>query len=145
MLGLDVVIWAILAWYLDKLFPGMGRPGLKPLFFLDKNYWSVSSLELNGSHGITHVVPAADGNVESRLSNVSENMEAVDLTGIPLDSQNAIRILGVRKEFPVIGGKKKSLFSKKQNESKNVKSDVKVAVENVSLDLHAGQTLALLG
>ncbi|KAJ3410865.1 ATP-binding cassette sub- A member 5 [Chytridiales sp. JEL 0842] len=138
MLGVDAVVWGVGGWYLDKVFPGFGRPGLHPAFFLKKGYWRVAE---DANEDV--VVDSGEGESMKTSEEESENFEKVDLTGILPNRVDAVKIVDVRKEFKSRGAAKEK--TKKKWSLRKKEEEVKVAVDHVSLDLHAGQTLALLG
>ncbi|KAJ3280399.1 hypothetical protein HDU79_011739 [Rhizoclosmatium sp. JEL0117] len=151
MLAADIPIWFILSWVLEKLYPGKDGKGLPITFLFDKKFWipeSVNEAVLGGD--LDEIAPIRQ--------EASDDIELVDFTAVGEKQKHSVRVANIVMKFP--GSKKKRLgpiglfrqwLSKKQGKDVDVGGDEKevpkevVALNNVSIDLHSGQTLALLG
>ncbi|KAJ3286920.1 ATP-binding cassette sub- A member 5 [Blyttiomyces sp. JEL0837] len=159
MLVVDVFVWWGLSWYFNLRFPGGGVSGLERLFFLRPGWWRRRKSG-GGDADLGDVVDVGDGDVMDQGEN-NENIEPVDFSGLESEEcKNGVRIKKVRKEFVVSGGDEKGkavrrvgifgLFGRiwkwfvERRSGRNSKK-LKVALDGFSLDLHRGQTLALLG
>lgn len=128
MLMLDIVLWTMLGWYLENVFPkefGVQQP---PHFFLQKSYWKEeprprgSLIEPDGlfarlSRGLL-------GDTTDTLPGRAENDGSVEPVADSL--QASIEIRGLRKTFSTPAGQK-------------------VAVSSLNMSMYEGQILALLG
>ncbi|KAI8809881.1 hypothetical protein BJ742DRAFT_852370 [Cladochytrium replicatum] len=144
MLVVDVVLYSLLAMYLDRLAPGeMIKKETSPLYFLSGSK-SKERAPSNGavSHSDDETVVGAD------------MVERVDLNGIDQASRNVVVIRNAVKEFEE-KVPRKSWWSRESNEEKVLINEpgiyerngkrVKVAVGGVSMEFHYGQAVALLG
>ncbi|KAI8804086.1 hypothetical protein BJ742DRAFT_742405 [Cladochytrium replicatum] len=145
MLVVDVVLYSLLAMYLDRLAPGeMIRKETSPLYFLNRN----KSKERATSNG------AVSSSDDDETVVDPDMVEKVDLHGIDEASRNVVVIKNAVKEFEE-KIPRKSRWSRGSTEEqvrvnepgiyeRNGKR-VKVAVGGVSMDFHYGQAVALLG
>eukprot|EP00879_Flechtneria_rotunda_P027764 GHRR01029755.1.p1 GENE.GHRR01029755.1~~GHRR01029755.1.p1 ORF type:complete len:493 (+),score=163.44 GHRR01029755.1:105-1583(+) len=141
LLAVDVVLFAILTWYFDKVIPTTYGQVLSPWFFLQPSYWLAGSTRRKNSGNAkknssststeaSNPVPkttadsmhttAAAGN-----GGVDSNQEPHDT--VAADSKPYIYTMGLRKVFHSADG------------------GVRVAVEGLDLDIYAGRITALLG
>ncbi|KAI9324210.1 hypothetical protein DFJ73DRAFT_917486 [Zopfochytrium polystomum] len=173
MLVVDIFVWFALAWYFNLRYPGNGVGrfpvrSLPRLFFLRKDFWysdrratvteegeaSAEPIDQPAGNSAAATTEHVDGDFEEEVT-----LEPEDLTSIPSSRRFAVRVENVRKVFAAGKEKPKSLigllistiyqtWKKKRNPAAAVeekKSQEKVALEGVSMSLHAGQILSLLG
>ncbi|KAJ3017412.1 UNVERIFIED_CONTAM: ATP-binding cassette sub- A member 5 [Siphonaria sp. JEL0065] len=148
MLGVDIFVWFILSWVLEKVRPGKGRIGLPITFLFDKNFWVPESIDESALGG------DLDDLAPPPVASVSGDVEEVDFSAVDEKERYAVRISQVVKKFPAEKKKGKGPFAwlaKRRQKKTDANEDTEkvetevVALNNVSLDLHSGQTLALLG
>ncbi|KAL2917059.1 hypothetical protein HK105_203491 [Polyrhizophydium stewartii] len=133
MIAVDCVIYWCLAWYFDKLFPGenMGTP--QPWYFpFRADFWTSAAKGLDPS------------TIKKNLPRGSSRfIEPFDVNGIPAADRDVLTICGVTKDFKSAEVQAGGLASKIAQRFKPQK--LKRAVDDVSIDLHSNQILALLG
>jgi ATP-binding cassette, subfamily A (ABC1), member 3 len=128
-LALDTVIYTILGWYLNLVFPQEFGIPLPWYFFLESSYWF--PLPHSSSHNSKSSIDDSD---ERLLDSKSEwspaTGDSIEAPGAALcelgRAGRGVTVRGLRKEFAVPGG-------------------TKVAVDNVDLDIFEGQIFVLLG
>ncbi|XP_076447270.1 cholesterol transporter ABCA5-like isoform X2 [Babylonia areolata] len=126
MLFLDVVLYFLLAVYLDHVIPGEYGPRYKPLYFLEKSYWFPQKSK---SGDRTHLMDVHDSNYSG------EAVSGPNIEPMPADmaSQRTMRVINISKSF-------------KNQDKEKVKVQPKVfAVKNLSIDMYEGQITCLLG
>lgn len=125
-LALDTVLYTILGWYLNLVFPQEFGIPLPWYFFIESSYWfphSSSSSSRSTNEADERLLdsksewsPATGSNIEAPGAALCELGRA----------GRGVTVRGLRKEFAVPGG-------------------TKVAVDNVDLDIFEGQIFVLLG
>eukprot|EP01061_Rhynchopus_euleeides_P005452 TRINITY_DN14700_c0_g1_i1.p1 TRINITY_DN14700_c0_g1~~TRINITY_DN14700_c0_g1_i1.p1 ORF type:complete len:1039 (+),score=299.75 TRINITY_DN14700_c0_g1_i1:93-3209(+) len=88
MMSVDIVLYLALAWYLDAVWPSQYGIRHHPLFFLFPSYWGIGE---GGKYGVHSGASAGSPATPPRY---------VDTTGSPTGLQEAVRITGLRMEFP---------------------------------------------
>eukprot|EP00842_Homolaphlyctis_polyrhiza_P001155 jgi/Hompol1/203/HPOL_002440-RA len=157
MLAVDTVLYWILLWYIDKLFPGEGcgvpqsfNFFLRPAFWFPSRAGSTVTLPLANAPVNRTDAPARSNSVEERF------IEMLDLTQIPVANQNTLRVVGVTKIFQMqetakpdtssgSGGYGGGLIGSLIRSLSQSSTKTKYAVKDLSIDLHSDQILALLG
>ena len=116
MLWVDSIVYLLLAWYLDKVIPGTYGVARPWHFVFDSKYWS----------GLEHQnasLQSENGGIAAAPSDGTRDVESVDPD---LVGQQGLSIRHLRREFDTATG-------------------LKVAVEDLNLDMYRGQITALLG
>ncbi|KAJ1977733.1 hypothetical protein H4R34_003466 [Dimargaris verticillata] len=168
MLIIDTVLYIILGWYLHCVVPGSaGRP-LPWYFPFHKSYW-IQPASHQGPINAKAPIPSPnnttcwsledqDGSiplirVATRPSDASSTamVERDDLTGVPESGRDAVQISHLAKTFesqrasrPILGPLS-SRFIRTKRARRTTKVAPLLAVNNLSLNLHQNQILALLG
>ncbi|XP_030854731.1 ATP-binding cassette sub-family A member 5 isoform X4 [Strongylocentrotus purpuratus] len=122
MIFVDIILYLLLAIYLENVVPGAYGQSLSPAFFLKPSYWRGSSDKGPNDH--TGLLQDNNGS-EHTATNDDALVEPVPAA---MRGRNGIRIRNVKKIFRGKGGK----------------PDVK-AVNGISLDIYEGQITCLLG
>ncbi|KAJ3211090.1 ATP-binding cassette sub- A member 5, partial [Clydaea vesicula] len=139
MLLFDVFFYLALIWYFDKISPSEYEQAEEKLFFLRKSYWNPIVFESS-----TESTDAENNSIFNLVSveEKNENTELIDrsaLNGVAsfgvITAKNVSKFFFTKKESKKKPGLKK-IFERKKK---------KIAVDNVSLEIHNGQILALLG
>eukprot|EP00042_Codosiga_hollandica_P058831 m.893246 g.893246 ORF g.893246 m.893246 type:complete len:1835 (+) comp59976_c0_seq1:204-5708(+) len=81
MLALDCLLYGILAWYIDAVFPGKYGVPKKPYFFLQKSYWTGSK------------------SIENAREQPNAKASSQDFEEDPVGYEAGIRICNLRKEY----------------------------------------------
>ncbi|CAB3992561.1 ATP-binding cassette sub-family A member 1-like [Paramuricea clavata] len=126
MLIVDAIIYGLLTWYIEAVFPGQyGVP--KPWYFpFMRSYWCSSRTKrIHGNH---------DTQVYRVLGEQGVELEQVDSPATPTDANVAIE--REPRHLP-LGISMRNL--------KKVYSNGKVAVDDLSLNLYSGQITSFLG
>lgn len=116
MLGVDIVLYAILAFYFDNVIPGEYGRKRPPWFFLMPSFWCPKPVKRDS------VLKHGDSIIRENASNPNFEKVSSNLVG-----REALRILKIRKVFS--GCQKEEV----------------VAVDEISLDIYEGQITAILG
>eukprot|EP01138_Halocafeteria_seosinensis_P013541 gb/GECG01013830.1/.p1 GENE.gb/GECG01013830.1/~~gb/GECG01013830.1/.p1 ORF type:complete len:1624 (+),score=205.04 gb/GECG01013830.1/:1-4872(+) len=123
MMFVDMLIYLLIAWYFDAVWPkefGVRRP---PHFFLTPDYWR----EVCGCQRKSSGVAAEEMTDTNDIARNNPYVEPIDGSTLAKEQANkAIRIKDLRKEF----------------ESGD---ELKVAVDDLSLNIHEGELFVLLG
>ncbi|GFO31427.1 ATP-binding cassette sub-family a member 5, partial [Plakobranchus ocellatus] len=88
MLFIDIIIYSVLTFYLDKVVPGEYGVRYHPLYFLQKDYWC----------------PGSDLDERTKLMSPSHSVaQAVDVEAMPANMHNkmAMRIASLTKTFKI--------------------------------------------
>jgi len=116
----DLVLYMVLAWYVDNVLPGEWGTSQHPLFFLRPSYWCPRSTD-----------PSLDQRASRRTSRLAGSRHAVNeyIEEIPpaMMARRKIAINDLRKQF------------------KNDDGEIFTAVSDVNLDMFEGQIQVLLG
>ncbi|KAI9209270.1 uncharacterized protein BJ171DRAFT_437248 [Polychytrium aggregatum] len=148
MMVVDIVVYGILGLYLSLVFVAPDQQGLEPLFFLKQSYWFPNK---------TRILRSVDPLKAATTASLQDpdNFEPVDVSYLPVSDLSQIQILGISQVFK----KRKSGSSDEELKAKSqprrglissllqarVKAEPFTAVDNVSLNMHGGQIVALLG
>ncbi|KAJ1565621.1 ATP-binding cassette sub- A member 5 [Nowakowskiella sp. JEL0078] len=133
MLVVDIFFWAFLAWYGNTVMPGQNIPNQKLGFLFSSAYWNPS----RAVSGVDEEAIYGNDVIEN------ENVETVDLTGLKPEERGIIRVRDVTKVFKIVQKKKENEKTSIFNLKKPIES--RQASDHISLDLHSGSCLALLG
>ncbi|KAL5263173.1 hypothetical protein ACHWQZ_G008548 [Mnemiopsis leidyi] len=133
MMLIDIVIYSLLTWYVEAVFPGDFGIKEKPWFMFTKAYWcgsdvNMDELEKNGTVVSNSYHVGKDGDGMPPVDNPGIGMD--DLSGNheigPRHKSVGISIQGLVKRFNTPEGKM-------------------TAVDGLSLDMYQGQITSLLG
>ncbi|KAG0201039.1 ATP-binding cassette sub- A member 2 [Mortierella sp. GBA30] len=100
MMALDCIIYYFLAWYLDAVFPGESGTPLPFNFFLRPSYWGLG--EYKSAADLPRHNAAMDSVHHPQSGNnkaQADMFEQVDLSRIPVEEREIIKVRGLRKEF----------------------------------------------
>lgn len=119
MLCVDIVLYFLLAIYLDHVIPGEFGPRYSPLFFLQRSYWSPKA---SSAGERTYLI-----NGERQQDN-EDVVSGPNIEPVTADLRNkrTLRVINISKVFK----------GKEENTT---------AVNRLSLDMYEGQITALLG
>ncbi|RUS30185.1 P-loop containing nucleoside triphosphate hydrolase protein [Jimgerdemannia flammicorona] len=126
MLILDIILYGLLAWYLERVFPGEGSHPLPWNFIFRRSFWGFPSNQTKTNMDVQNGGP--DNNAAP-----NDMIELFDVNAIPLEDRGTIKMVNLTKKFKIAGG---SMFKK---------SSENVALDGLSLELHKNETLGLLG
>lgn len=129
MMCVDVVLWTLLGWYLDRVLPKEYGVRLPVLFPFMASYWMnrPAAAAAQGQAAVDEEM-GGDGQAWSARAVGVDTVEEVP-SAVRARSQASgilVRTLGLRKEFSTPGG-------------------TKVAVDSLDLAMYEGQIVALLG
>ncbi|XP_064640640.1 cholesterol transporter ABCA5-like isoform X2 [Lineus longissimus] len=119
MLIIDCFLYALIAWYLERIVPGEFGPRQSAFFCFSKNYWMPRKKPHDNMES-DHLVTNAHGS--STAAVVHNPRSDVEDVSPELKGKEMVRIFSASKKF------KKT-----------------IAVDNLSLDIYEGQITCLLG
>ncbi|KAI8053070.1 hypothetical protein BDF22DRAFT_655742 [Syncephalis plumigaleata] len=131
MLVVDVILYLLVALYLDRIFPGKNCRPLPWDYLFRPSFWRGSSQQT--------AVPQLSSSSSSKQYQDndafnSDKIEHIDVSTLPESDRGIITIHGLKKSFKIPG---KGLF--------NRKSTVHHAVNGFSMQVHKNEIFGLLG
>lgn len=147
---MNIFLWFILAWYLDKVLPNENGLSEHPLFFIFPSYYGFKDPEWM-MPSARNYIPDQSKPLSSEDADVTEERQNVRQTS-PNDDEVGLRLLNFHKMYysglkaffswtsKIVGGN--GSFAEKIPNSLGLS---KVAVHELSLSVKKGQMLALLG
>jgi hypothetical protein len=136
MMIVDAILYALLAFYLDRLYPGLDCHPLPWDFLFRRSFWSKPTSYTRPDGPKKDLAPSSTMKSADGVSHndLTDNMEHVDLSSIAPEDRGIITIKNLRKSFRGTSFKR---FKRKIT--------CKHAVDGLSLQVHRNEIYCLLG
>jgi hypothetical protein len=138
LLVLQIVLYTVLAWWLEQILPSQYGTRQRPCFLCTRTYWKI--------HSRRSVAPgdASTGLLAPSETPITESNPAV-LGGSSLPGGEPTQIEAVADELRALGKSQKCIETKFLRKEFSTPDGVLVAVNNLCLTMYEGQIFALLG